>query len=397
MLNEQLENIRIAIIGPSGAGKTTLIKILLAIFPRMRLSISCTTRDLKDDEIDGVHYHKISRKKFSEYQQKGLFAEYNDLHDAWYGTLLSETHIETGSVIFDVDVDGARNLKKKFPDLVTIFIDPPSVEKLRERLIIRGRESIEKIEKRIKRYEYEKKFIKDFNYCLINDDLFACFAKLAGLIFKEQGGVVVAIDGTAASGKGTIAKRISARFGGYHLDSGLIYRSITHAMINQGLTASDTEQLPEYLNVFLDTFTKLEDASVLRTEKISSYVADFSALEMVRNIAFKLQMKLAYHFGHRFVVAEGRDTTTHVFINAQHKFFVDCPLDIRAERRAKEFNFPKNSLDYDIIYNALDNRDHSDMHRKLHPLKYVPELGVEKIDNSKELNKTLEKIYELIK
>ncbi len=396
MPSEQLKNIRIAIIGPSGAGKSTLIKILLAIFPRMRLSISCTTKELKKDEIEGVHYFQIDKEKFTEYRQSGLFAEFNDLHDAWYGTLLSETHIDTESVIFDVDVDGARNLKKKFPDLVTIFIKPPSVTKLRERLIIRGRESIEKIEKRIKRYQYEKRFIKDFDYCLINDDLFACFAKLAGLIFKEQGGKVVAIDGTAASGKGTIAKRISVRFGGYHLDSGLIYRSITHAMINQGLTANDTEQLPEYLNVFLDTFTELEDASILRTEKISSYVADFSALEIVRNIAFKLQMKLVYHFGYSFVVAEGRDMTTHVFINAQHKFFVDCPLDIRAERRAKEFGFNKNSLDYHKIYNSLDNRDHSDMYRKLHPLKFVPQLGVRKIDNSTELDKTLEKIYKLI-
>jgi cytidylate kinase len=71
-------------------------------------------------------------------------------------------------------------------------------------------------------------------------------------------------------------------------------------------------------------------------------------------------------------------------------------LDIRAERRAKEFGFKKNSLDYHKIYNSLDNRDHSDMYRKLHPLKFVPQLGVRKIDNSTELDKTLEKIYKLI-
>ncbi len=396
MEQKKLKNIRIAIIGPSGAGKTTLIDLLFIVFRNMHFAISDTTKTLPIGHVNGQEYNYISTEKFSEKRKDNLYAEYNDQFNDWYGTPLSETDITDHSVIFNVDVDGARNLKKIFPDLVTIFIKPPSVQELERRLLVRARETEEKIKLRIRRYRYEKKFIPFFDYCLTNNDLDGCFAKLAAIIFKEQGGIITAIDGTAASGKGTIAKELAKIFDAYHLDSGLIYRSITYAMINEGITHDD-ENLGQYLSRFLETFSGVEDEKLLRTEEISVKVANFSGLKEVRRIAFQLQMKMAYHFGHCHIIAEGRDMTTFVFSEAQYKFFVDCPLDIRAERRSKQFRYLKNSADYWNIYNALECRDRADRERKLHPLKFCPWLGVKKINNIKLLEKTIEKTISFYK
>lgn len=392
MSHQQLKNIRIALIGPTGTGKTTLADMTMNTFSRMYLSKSHSTKPIPDGHENGHEYNYITQEEFDANVSAGLYAEYNQHFNASYATPHSECDITNHSVIFNVDVNGAMELKKKFPDLITVFIKPPSVYELKQRLIIRNRESIEKIESRIKRYKYEKTLISQFDYCIVNKDLNACFAKLAGIIFKARGGVMFAIDGTAASGKGSIAKRIAAQVGGYHLDSGLIYRSITNEMLNQGLLPKDTNQLPEYLSAFLDSFDGVQNETELRTERINQHVADFAALEIVRNSAFKLQMRAAYYFDHPVVVAEGRDMTYHVFVYADYKFFVDCALSLRAQRRAAEYGYQANSVEYWNVYNSLENRDATDRSRPLHPLKYCPYLGVKKLNNTPPLEVTLQKV-----
>ena len=163
-------------------------------------------------------------------------------------------------------------------------------------------------------------------------------------------------------------------------------------MLNQGLLPTDKDQLAEYLNAFLDSFDGVQNETELRTERINQHVAGFAELEIVRNIAFKLQMRAAYHFDHSIVVAEGRDMTNHVFVYAQYKFFVDCPLSVRAERRAAEYGYKGNSIDYWNVYNSLENRDAKDKSRTLHPLKYSPFLGVKKLNNTPPLEITLQRV-----
>lgn len=388
----KLKNIRVAIVGPAGVGKTTLGDMTTTTFKHMYPSKSHCTKPIPAGHKNGEEYNYISQEEFDENVEAGVYAEHNPHFNASYGTPYSECDITNHSVIFNVDVNGAMELKKKFPDLITVFIKPPSVFHLRQRLIIRNRETPEQIENRIQRYKYEKTFIPQFDYCITNKDLNACFAKLAGIIFRARGGVMFAIDGTAASGKGSIAKQIAEALKGYHLDSGLLYRSITNEMLNQGLLPTDKSQLPEYLNAFLDSFDGVQNEQDLRTERINKHVASFAELEIVRNVAFKLQMRAAYYFDHPVVVAEGRDMTYHVFVYADYKFFVDCPLEIRAQRRAAEHGHQKNSVEYWNVYNSLENRDKTDKTRLLHPLKYCAYLGVRKLDNTPPLQQTLQKV-----
>jgi guanylate kinase len=219
---KKLTTKRFIIVGPSGVGKSTLIKMILQIFINIRVAISCTTRALRKSEVHGVHYFKWSWIRFMLYRLFGKFAEVDHHHGKWYGTLNSQASIDSTSIIFDVDVNGALNLQKLFPDAVTIFIHPPQrdPEELRKRLEKRAAEgdgNYSEIDKRVKRYEYEKTKAGLFKYQLTNDDLFACFAQLAFIIYKELGGTVIAIDGTAGCGKGTHAKNLANEFNGVHL------------------------------------------------------------------------------------------------------------------------------------------------------------------------------------
>lgn len=161
---------------PSGSGKSTIINYLLGRFPRLEFSISATSRQPRGEEKDGVHYYFFSAEEFRKRIDNGELLEWEEVYNGtYYGTLNSEIQRiwEHGNVIiFDVDVRGGIALKKIFGDqAMAMFIMPPSIEELRRRLIGRGTENEETIEKRIGKSEFELSFASQFDAIVVNDDL----------------------------------------------------------------------------------------------------------------------------------------------------------------------------------------------------------------------------------
>lgn len=163
---------------PSGSGKSTLVQHLMTEYPELRLkfSISCTSRAPRGTERNGVEYFFLSPDEFRQKISAGEFLEYEEVYqDKFYGTLKSqvETQVERGeNVVFDVDVKGGCNIKKYYGDrALSVFIQPPSVEELRKRLVGRATDAPEVIEQRLAKAEYELTFADKFDKVIINDDL----------------------------------------------------------------------------------------------------------------------------------------------------------------------------------------------------------------------------------
>lgn len=161
---------------PSGSGKSTIINYLLKQGLRLRFSISATSRAPRGAERDGVEYYFLTPDEFRRRVANDEFLEYEEVYpDKFYGTLKSEIeriHRESDHVIFDVDVVGGCNIKRYFGEkALSIFIQPPSVEVLRERLVARGTDAPEVIEDRVAKATYELGFASRFDRVIINDDL----------------------------------------------------------------------------------------------------------------------------------------------------------------------------------------------------------------------------------
>ena len=161
---------------PSGSGKTTVVKHLISKFPRLEFSISATSRQPRGAEVDGKDYYFLSQEEFQARIADDQFVEYEQVYQgSYYGTLKSEVERiwNNGNIIlFDVDVKGGVNLKKYFGDkALSIFIQAPSVDVLRKRLVSRGTDSMEDIEKRVAKAEEELTYAPQFDKVLVNDDL----------------------------------------------------------------------------------------------------------------------------------------------------------------------------------------------------------------------------------
>ena len=180
---------------PSGCGKSTLIDMLLQEYHDIVYSISCTTRAPRDGEEDGVDYHFLSRQRFEELLGEGAFLESALVHGNWYGTLkrpVEEVLAEGNSMILDIDVQGAarvRDYVRALPDTdllkrgyVDIFVSPPSMEALRERLEGRGTDSRADIERRLQNAEGEMARAGEYMFRVTNDDLGICYRRLCDLI-----------------------------------------------------------------------------------------------------------------------------------------------------------------------------------------------------------------------
>jgi len=177
----------IIISGPSGVGKGT-------IYGRLRkelggwYSVSMTTRGMRDGEVDGVDYYFISKEEFKKGIGDGKLLEYNIYNDNYYGTpkdKVLEKLDEGVNVFLEIDVNGARNIKNTFPDALLIYIAPPSIEELRERLINRGTEDLETIEKRLKIANDELKQVNFYDYVVVNNDLEQAISKVRSIILDE--------------------------------------------------------------------------------------------------------------------------------------------------------------------------------------------------------------------
>lgn len=175
---------------PSGSGKSTMVRHLLEQFPNtFELSISCTTRAPRGQEVHGREYYFVSQEDFEKHIEAGDFIEYEQVYQGlYYGTLRSEIDRIQGNghaVLFDVDVKGGLNLKRLLGNRATaVFICPPSIECLRERLIGRGDTSDEMIEKRVAKAATEMEDKQYFDRVIVNDHLDAAFAELDALVHE---------------------------------------------------------------------------------------------------------------------------------------------------------------------------------------------------------------------
>lgn len=161
------------ITGPSGVGKGTVIKALRQRHPELGLSVSATTRDPRAGEVDGEHYHFLTPDEFDRRVAAGEFVEHAAYSGNQYGTLRSELQRRSadGGVVLEIELQGARQIRAAMPEAVQIFIAPPSPEHLRERLVGRGTDSPEAIERRLAVAEEELAAIGEFEHVVVNDQI----------------------------------------------------------------------------------------------------------------------------------------------------------------------------------------------------------------------------------
>lgn len=178
----------IVISAPSGCGKSTIINsILEAGKVPLTFSVSATNRPARDGEKDGIHYYFLSTEEFLDRAEKGEFVEWEEVYPGrFYGTLRSEIDNKLShghNVILDIDVKGALNVKKIYGDkALTIFVAPPNIEELRNRLIKRGTDTTDVIETRVGKAEYEMGFAHNFDVRIVNDELETAVDKTASVI-----------------------------------------------------------------------------------------------------------------------------------------------------------------------------------------------------------------------
>ena len=174
------EGIFVAVTGPSGSGKTSVCKALLGMFPRLRFSVSLTTRPPRPSEVDGEDYHFVSEAEFRERIRRGDLIEWAENYGHLYGTSRKamEEALKGHDLLLDVDTRGARALKKAWPGGIFVFIVPPSIEELERRLRARGSETEETIRRRFDNAIREIREIVWYDYIIVNDELDAAIDRL---------------------------------------------------------------------------------------------------------------------------------------------------------------------------------------------------------------------------
>jgi guanylate kinase len=178
------------ITGPSGVGKGTLIRGLMERVPKLELSVSATTRSPRPGERDGVHYHFLTREDFDAKVADDAFVEHADYAGRSYGTLRSELEdrVREGvPVVLEIEVQGARQVRAAMPEAVQVFIAPPSLSALRTRLIGRGTDDPEEVERRLHVAEQELSAQPEFAHVVVNDRLDEALDGLSAIFANELG------------------------------------------------------------------------------------------------------------------------------------------------------------------------------------------------------------------
>lgn len=212
--------------------------------------------------------------------------------------------------------------------------------------------------------------------------------------------MIVAIDGPAGTGKGTVAKLISERLDFVYIDTGAMYRCITLKMIRENISLNEEEKIKDLLERTKITFKNPSDkqhvyldgedvSDLIRKPNVNELVSPVSAIKIIRIKMVELQRKLGEEGN---VIMEGRDITTVVFPNAEVKIYLDAKLEIRAERRYKELVERGNNVTYEDTLESIRKRDKNDMEKEMGALKIAEDAVV--IDTS---NMTIEEVYDKIK
>ena len=189
-MKQNRKGLLLVVSGPAGVGKGTINQTLISRNNDIRMSVSATTREPRRGEIDGVHYFFKSEEAFQKMIDEGAFLEYMRVFNThYYGTPKSfvEQELSEGrSVILEIDVQGAMRVKAAYPDAVLIFIAPPSMSELKSRLIHRGTESTEAIERRFQTAYQELEYVKQYDYVVVNDILDLAIARTEDIISAER-------------------------------------------------------------------------------------------------------------------------------------------------------------------------------------------------------------------
>ena len=187
--NQMNRGMLIVVSSPSGGGKGTLIDRVLKTVPNVSYSVSFTTRAPRPGEADGREYFFIDRATFEQMIERGEFLEWADVYGHLYGTSCKQVERERAAghdIILEIDVQGAESVRGKILDAVSIFILPPSFELLRERLLARGTEAAEALEKRMHGAPSEVEQYRHFQYVILNDDINRASQQLAAVIYAER-------------------------------------------------------------------------------------------------------------------------------------------------------------------------------------------------------------------
>jgi guanylate kinase len=179
----------LVVTGPSGAGKGTLVDRLVELRPECVFAVSATTRPIRPGEVDGVQYEFVSSDEFRRRIEAGYFLETAEVHGMLYGTPVRfvDDNVAAGRVVvLDVDVQGGVSVRKARPDAVSVFIYPPSIDALRQRLLKRATDAPEVIERRLKNAPGEMEQYQYYDYLVVNDDLESAVRRLVAIVDSER-------------------------------------------------------------------------------------------------------------------------------------------------------------------------------------------------------------------
>lgn len=188
-MSKKIKGSLIILSGPSGAGKGTIHNELLKNNKNLKYSVSMTTRSPRDGEVDGVDYFFVDVNKFKEEIEKDSFLEYAEVHGNFYGTPKDyvEKCLSDGyDIILEIDIQGALNIKEKYKDGIFVFIMPPSMKELKNRLIKRGTETKDKLIERFKNAYKEINEFSKYNYVVINDEVENAVKKVEAIMLAER-------------------------------------------------------------------------------------------------------------------------------------------------------------------------------------------------------------------
>ena len=187
------KGVLLVVSGPSGAGKGTICKALLERNPNIKISVSATTRSPRAGEVEGINYHFLTKEVFEERIAADGFLEHARVYDNYYGTPkdnVMATLVSGEDILLEIDIQGAMQVRDRMPDGIYVFILPPSMSELKNRIIKRGSETEESLNKRFNSAYQEIDFIKKYDYYIINDNLENAVSTLESIIHAEEHRVV---------------------------------------------------------------------------------------------------------------------------------------------------------------------------------------------------------------